>query len=622
MSVNPLKPLSFRNRTKYFIPDKDKTKVIVASPDSYSFKCTKQDGYEARLYWQFEYCKSVNGQTFYYTLTYNDAHIPQYFGLNCFDYEDLRYLLTGGFRKMLLRKYGTIFKYFIGAELGDGKGKRGMANNPHYHVLFFLEPDPDCKFPYLKISSEDFRHLVKMYWQGFDENDTGYQDYRTALFGIAKEGDNVGLVTDMRACCYCAKYVCKDLTLKQHEDKVERSLRLKFKRQLIDNYELYEGFYRGFIYDRYNTPLNSDKTRFALSDVQLSEMLVPNFSVQMETKDGDTFHSSELLIPYVKEIIKVHSLWHYFADYRRSVIDDLVRFGLNEYRNRYCNKCRISQGVGDYALKELRTMNNPLVKVPDKEDGFKYRPLSMYYYRKLFTQVVRPIVFGKAVGEKPSALSPIRILNKEGIEYKKRKLLSSIDKVSDAARNNLSLIIDDDVLFDKMRASDVNIDVNFTYSQFVQCYNSVCDGRFGKANGVSSDGKEGSDVFTAYAVYKLVYEGRYFKEPSDNDFGESGFPDIRVFDDYERFLVPSFYSVSRSDIALEAFLDDGCKGYLPYSQHPYFLRYIGIFRVFDLCADYFFIQKDRRLQKEADERKKVKRFHDSRRLNEFYSHFK
>lgn len=75
----------------------------------------------------------------------------------------MRDLLTGGFRKQLLRKFGTTFKYFIGAELGDGKGERGMHNNPHYHALFFLEDAHNPKYPYIKILPEQFRHLVRMY---------------------------------------------------------------------------------------------------------------------------------------------------------------------------------------------------------------------------------------------------------------------------------------------------------------------------------------------------------------------------------------------------------------------------------------------------------------------------
>lgn len=156
MKVNPRKPLRLKNNSKYWNPETCKTHVQFSSPESYQSFKIKQEGYETRLYWQFKYCEDHKGQTFYYTLTYNDAHVPKYLGFNCFDYEDLRYLFTGGFRKILLRKFGTKFKYFVGAELGDGKGDRGLHNNPHYHVLFFLEPANDVRYSYLPISSYYF----------------------------------------------------------------------------------------------------------------------------------------------------------------------------------------------------------------------------------------------------------------------------------------------------------------------------------------------------------------------------------------------------------------------------------------------------------------------------------
>lgn len=184
MNVNPKKVLTLKNRTCYFNPDTSRIRIRVSSPYSYQYKEFKIESYESRLYWQFKYCEDHLGQTFFYTLTYNDNAIPRPYGFNCFDYEDLRDLLTGGFRKQLLRKYGTTFKYFVGAELGDGKGSRGMHNNPHYHVLFFLIDACDQRFPYKVISPKDFRHLVKLYWQGFDEDVDGFDG--DGVFGFTE----------------------------------------------------------------------------------------------------------------------------------------------------------------------------------------------------------------------------------------------------------------------------------------------------------------------------------------------------------------------------------------------------------------------------------------------------
>lgn len=269
LKVNKKKSSRLKNRTKYFNPKTNRTYVEFSSPDSYQSRQMKIEGYETRLYWQFRYCEDNNGQTFFYTLTYNDANMPKRYGINCFDYEDLRDLLTGGFRKKLLRKYGTTFKYFIGAELGDGKGSRGMHNNPHYHILFFLEPAHIERFPYTKISPTDFRHLVRLYWQGFDEDVDGFRDYNEAKYGIAKEGDKIGKVTDFRAMSYCAKYVCKDAKLKMHESEVEKTLRFRYKREYKYCPEYSKQFFYNDIYRMFNTPLNAKKTAYVFDEIGL-----------------------------------------------------------------------------------------------------------------------------------------------------------------------------------------------------------------------------------------------------------------------------------------------------------------------------------------------------------------
>lgn len=364
MEVNKKKPLTFTNRTNYFVPDKDKVKVTVSSPSSYRSRQSKIESYETRLYYQFKYCESVNGQTFFYTLTYNDEALPKSYGFDCFDYEDLRDLLTGGFRKQLLRNYGSIFKYFIGAELGDGKGKRGMHNNPHYHVLFFIEPDPKSQFPYIKIIPEDFRHLVRLYWQGFDQDKTGFRDYNTAKYGIAKEGDNIGLVTDFRACCYVSKYVTKDAKLQMAEKVVENKIKYKCLKEIESKDDTYKDFFYDVIYSMFNTPLNAKRTEWARSDVELVRYLLPDHFV------GNIFPPDTLEgVSYGHIVIRLcekYNLHQVFADFLSTRVSEAAREGLNDWRNRHTNKVRISHGVGKYGLDFISDKMNPTIQVPDK----------------------------------------------------------------------------------------------------------------------------------------------------------------------------------------------------------------------------------------------------------------
>ena len=363
MQVNKKKSIRLKNRTLYFNPDTCRTHVQFSSPDSYQSRQIKIEGYETRLYWQFRYCDEHNGQTFFYTLTYNDKAMPKYMGINCFDYEHLRDLFTGGFRKQLLRKYGTTFKYFVGAELGDGKGERGMHNNPHYHVLFFLEPANNERYPYQQISPEDFRHLIRLYWQGFDEDTDGFHDYNDAKYGIAREGENVGKVTDFRACMYCAKYVCKDVKLKSKEDEIRRKIRFKLKK---DKYP--EDCCRRFFFDKLVPTYTQFHDR---TPQEVMEHLNPDAFELWKMLDGDDFDINTIDMDDYKcfsidilDILRTHGrLWKKYFKFYSAWLDEQERLAINEYRNRYCNKCRISQGVGDYALQFIDDKLNPTILI-------------------------------------------------------------------------------------------------------------------------------------------------------------------------------------------------------------------------------------------------------------------
>ena len=74
------------------------------------------------------------------------------------------------------------------------------------------------------------------------------------------------------------------------------------------------------------------------------------------------------------DFIKKYDLQNEFREFRNQRLDELVAVGLAEFRNRYCNKPRISHGVGDYALEELRSMQEPLLRVPDKKEGVQISP--------------------------------------------------------------------------------------------------------------------------------------------------------------------------------------------------------------------------------------------------------
>lgn len=599
MIVNKKKSIRLQNRTNYFDPDKDKVAVRFSSPETYQSRQMKIEGYENRLYWQFKYCDDHDGQTFFYTLTYNDNAMPEMYGINCFDYNDLRDLLTGGFRKQLLRKYGSTFKYFIGAELGDGKGKRGMHNNPHYHILLFVENAHHDKFPYVKIGEKDMTHLVRLYWQGFDEDVDGYRDYNTAKYGIVKEGKFGATVKDFRACAYCSKYVTKDVKLVKHETKVEKSLRFKLRNEYRYKDEVYSSFFHEEINPMFNTPLDAKNTKWSFTDVQLIKEIDPHADDWYRQVYGHELATLEDTgyMPFVALICDSQNLWSHFEAYVDRYIEPMVQEGLNEWRNRYSNKCRISQGVGEYAIEHVRNKLNPYIQVPGKK-GMKNRPISMYYYRKMYCDVVKD----------PNG-NNLYVLNELGIQYKAARLPAQIKKMTSKCKDYIPALLDDEKLFNEMRDSDINTEVWMNHAQF-----KVQVERLLKNDDLQN-------ILQRYAEYKLVYEDRFFSYQLNGDNGAAIIPELNLIADYKRFLVPSFYSVPRNDLRLACFLEDIPENYLAYSQHPYFSRYIGIFGVLDMCSDYFFVQNDDKKQREAEEIAATKRFHDKRELKEFYKVF-
>lgn len=515
LEINPMKdarqPLEFTNKTHYFIPDKDKPFIKCASPKSYRFRQNIIEGYETRLYYEFEQTKKQGGTTFFVTLTYNDRSVPNYLGFSCFDYNDLVYLVNGGFKKQINRKFNCELKYFISAELGEGKGKRGFENNPHYHVLFFVKPFSNGLVP----SPSQFLHLVKKYWQGFDEITDGWHNYKTTGKGIVKEGKFGVVVNSFRALSYCSKYVLKDVRLRNNEEKIREIL--------TDNY--------------YN---------------QFSEI-------------------NEDVIKYVSELV-----------------EDDIRI----YRNRYCNKCRISNGVGVSALESIENKLCPKIPLPCK-NGYKSRTPCLYLYRKLFCDKV-----------KDSIGNTIYVLNKDGIDYKLANLQSNIQSIKNKVISYKSLLLDKD-FFNKVLNSDIST-LSIDFDTFKESFDNIV---------------YESNICERYAVYKQIYEGRYFAfDKTGNDIFRT-FPTIEPYNDYSKFLQPSYYFTDYLFDAAFDFLKSDCQGYLSYDMHPFFYKYLVYFRLLDLFTDYLFVQNDKSLEEKAKELETIRKFHSCRACKQYFDSF-
>ena len=561
--------LRILNKTNYFHPEVSSLHLSVPNPRSYQFQRSKRLGIETRLYYEFKYCQEHNGQVFFYTLTYNDANVPKYLGFNTFYYHDLVFLLNGGFKKQLLRKYGTNIKYFVGAELGEGKGSRGLGNNPHYHIIFFLCPGTDeryknkyCADFYEKISPIAFRSLVRHYWQGFDESVEGYHSYQNARYGIAKEGQNLGLVSDFRAIQYVSKYVTKDLKLTNYEKKIKVYLREVYKRVFnSDNDSLLCSFFDGCV--------------------------VPHFLHLVKNpfdKDyGKGYNNAEKRL-----FISRFDLEDKFQKYIDLYIEHRLNEQIKQYRNWYCNKCRISHGVGETALEYINKDSNTL-PMPDKNRGIVPRPIGQYYYRKLYYSVI-----------KDDNGNNMYVLNDAGINYK----VSQMQHRLDALQNKITSYVQslDKSLYDKILASSLNKSVVQSYEEFRLFLESCGE----------------QDIFSKYSIYKLIYETKFFNYQSDIASYIS-FPSISPLSDYKQFLCPSFWLGRYNPNAVTDFISFPSAGWLGYSCHPYFKDYIAFFRVLDLFLDYDFCSSDFYRLQEDKEKADFRKFHKSLEFKQCFS---
>lgn len=303
-------------------------------PNNFMSQKSKQMSYYVRLYFHWHHVKSLGGLCYFYTLTYNDKSLPYFQGIPCFNHNNLReFMRSSGFDKVLFRDYGFRLQYFVSCELGEGKGKRGFDNNPHYHVIFFLIPDGKQNKPF---NSVVFRDLVRKYWCGPSHTPEGRRispyDYK---YGIAMPGKNYGLLESAAALRYVSKYVLKDAVYR------------KLRRSLIDAAK----------FDIYNRLCKKSK------------------AVELYYKYAYNPHLSPLETPEVVEFI--NRLF--------------VRLYKKEIFRLYVPKVFVSHGVGLYALKQVNSDGYTITIPVDRKKVIDV-PIPLYLYRKMYYDIVKDAV--------------------------------------------------------------------------------------------------------------------------------------------------------------------------------------------------------------------------------------
>lgn len=140
-------------------------------------ECKKVNRNEWFIRCVYEWKNHDYKNTYFYTLTYNNEHLPTLDGLPIFRKRDLQLFLKR--LRARLASYDIKLKYLITCEFGELKGRS------HYHALFYLDKE---------INQYWFFKFVQQSW----------------IYGFVKPGQNVGFVNSTSGIQYVVKYVTKD----------------------------------------------------------------------------------------------------------------------------------------------------------------------------------------------------------------------------------------------------------------------------------------------------------------------------------------------------------------------------------------------------------------------------
>lgn len=551
-----------KNNTHYFA---EYTKLYNAfpDPDSFEFESGKRMGFFQRLWFEYAFVRKVNGSCFYYTLTYNDNHIPKYLGKNCFSYKDIRYITNGSLSKILKRKYGSCLKYFCACETGEGKGTRGLGNNPHYHFIFFVEPflDPDGNpiiEGYKKITPQHFKDLLYTLWQGYPSN--VFIPWQLAKFGHVQEGKYNGEVLSCEAFKYCGKYVVKDTEQRNYEDWLKDYWFKEIKSRDIDN-EILLQYYKWL---RVTDLSMTDKYKF------YKYMKLDEFSRWRKT----TGYVDRTLETYLFDYCGAEGQYIIFAVtswFHDIYCPQYVSEKVSEYRNNYSGKCRMSKSLGIYGLNFVMMADGQPRVVLNTSKGYEVQYPCLYYIRKLFYDVKICPVTG----------NPLYFLNQKGIDMKLHSLRSNINTLKNTVNECLSFKeingtyvsssgADDDrqfnILLDKVKDGVRNITLDTSDDFFISfMFNPLKD-----------------EIIRRYCVWHYIYQYRHYSEYIKVSLTDEVL-EKDYLSDYNLFLHTNSYYL---DYDTGTVFDLVYKS-VPqsFSNHPAFKPYIKYFRFLDELVD-------------------------------------
>lgn len=530
------------NKTHRFCPH---TKVCnsIVDPSSFTYQSSRRAAYMQRLWFEFQYTLKVDGQSFFYTLTYNNKSIPHYntgdgaLDFPCFSYDDIRLVTNGKLSKILLRQYGSRLRYFCACETGEGKGQRGEGFNPHYHFIFFIQP-ADGEI-YQKISPQEFRKLIRELWHGTNS----YIRFEDCRFGIAKEGDNCGLISGIAPFRYVSKYVLKDNNELDNENLVLTYWTNRYKFFGVDNKCLW------YFYKVQLDVLNISSFDNYLHDLFYWLGLDKYNRWRKMTIDPDKTYT-HFVLRYGDIDTKVHYTY-VFQFFNSTYIHMMPKIHLRDYINKYSGKVRCSKSLGEYGLQFIQNVETaPILKVP-KNGTFDIETPCLYYYRKLYYKQYNCDVTGNTLYR----------LNDLGLKLKVNSLKERVNSLATRVKENLCILYTNNERH--LYETGLYLNRSNLLSDLVKSPNF-------------------DNVLRYYAIYTLVYQYRHYNPKLDFVALDDCFSLEHVKKDYYKFISSDAYFYDYDFCNIQVKLSGLVRDDLvSFNSHPSISPYLKYFKVIE-----------------------------------------
>lgn len=588
--------MQLSNNTHYFSVY---TRTInnVPDKDSFAAESSKRVQLQQRLYWEQKDCEKHFGQAFFITFTYNDCALCTYDKYNVFNKKDIDLLTNGLIQKTLYRNYGSCVRYCIVPETGEGKGKRGLGNNPHLHAIFFVSPIRDknnnCIFTeeytktgklkhsaYQRITPQDFVELCRKVWQYkrveyYEKGKRGKQyqylptDYKNARFGHVQPGDNYGLVSSSDCFSYVSKYITKDNISREIESFVKHEIYTTLSTNYITKDVLIN--YYHFMRD------TSDSMYLLESDAKRHKAFY------------EYLHLDEYSRWRTKASKSVPHTYAYFVDNYlsnsdRSFLADLDLYFHRTYLtartkelwrnwyNQYGAKVRTSKSLGIYGISQILAPSyKPHFDIYTSSD-IDQQKISLYYFRKRYYNIFKCSITG----------NPLYYLNEDGINLQKFCLCEKIERYKSSIHKSLTFLYFN-------RESDIakyvpsGLDTHSTITELKERLNDFHDS-------------------VLLAVYNCVYRFRHFVS-SDFIHIKDTLDYSDVVKDYESFLRNTSYSNEYDDAKLQQVLKHGC--FYSFKQLPVFKPILDYIEPFDILFTMFDNYQSTIRKKQFNDKKKT-----------------